>query len=229
MLAANPDINPNAMTVGMQVVVPAGSPQAQIGVISEPLALTLGQPDCSRTLDGGLWCFAMVSNPLDEAAALMAITFTLSGSNPDSSKSMTVPALLDYLPAAESLPAAAFFSAPIPGNYQVSASLAAAFAASQSGKTFFSVDSGKPSVRLQGRMANVAGEAFAAAEPGETVDVHIAALAYDAQGNLVGVRQTKSRVTLEEGKGVVFNLNVYSTGAAIASVVVKAEALLAGK
>jgi hypothetical protein len=43
------------------------------------------------------------------------------------------------------------------------------------------------------------------------------------------VRQTKSRVTLEEGKGVVFNLNVYSTGAAIASVVVKAEALLAGK
>lgn len=81
-------------------------------------------------------------------------------------------------------------------------------------------------VEIAGRLAKVAGEAITLANPGKTVDVGVVALAYDVQGNLVGIRRTESRVTLEQGKSVNFNLYVYSTGSVINSVVIKAEAML---
>ena len=79
------------------------------------------------------------------------------------------------------------------------------------------------------KRAKISGEAVIMADPGKTVDVWVAALAYDAQGNLLGVRRTESRVTLEQGKGLIFHLNVYSTGSAISSVIIKAEAVLVSK
>ena len=75
LLAANPEIDPYSLIVGDQVIVPAGSEQVQIGGLTEPLALDVSQPECSRTPEGGLWCFAILTNPLDEAASNLAVTF----------------------------------------------------------------------------------------------------------------------------------------------------------
>ncbi len=58
------------------------------------------------------------------------------------------------------------------------------------------------------------------------MDVWVIALAFDSSGNLLGVRRTESRVTIEQDKGLPFNLNVYSTGSEISSVKIKAEAML---
>lgn len=229
VLAANPEIDPYTLTVGTQVKIPLGNIQNQIGVTAEPLVLELGEPECFRTPEGGLWCFAMLSNPLDEAAANLAVTFTRMNGASEEAVRQTVPAVLNKLDPGDVLPAVVYFSAPVPGDFKVSASLASAFPASQSGKTYFSVDMGSPTIELDGRLAKVIGEAVIAADPGKTVDVWIAALAYDAQGNLLGIRRTESRVTLEQGKGLIFNLNVYSTGSAISSVVIKVEAMLANQ
>ena len=229
VLAANPEIDPYTLTVGTQVKIPLGNIQNQIGVTAEPLVLELGEPECSRTPEGGLWCFAMLSNPLDEAAANLAVTFTRMNGASEEAVRQTVPAVLNKLDPGDVLPAVVYFAAPVPGDFKVSTSLASAFPASQSGKTYFSVDMGSPTIELDGRLAKVIGEAVIAADPGKTVDVWIAALAYDAQGNLLGIRRTESRVTLEQGKSLIFNLNVYSTGSAISSVVIKVEAMLANQ
>jgi len=226
LLAANPEIDPYALIVGNQVLIPSGNNQTQIGLSTEPLALELSQPECSRTPEGGLWCFTILANPLDEAAANLAVTFKVMSAASEESISQTVPAVLNKLNPGDTLPAAAYFAAPFLNGYTISASLASAFPASQSGKTFYSVDTGSPVIELAGRLAKVSGEAVTAADPGKTVDVWVAAMAYDAQGNLLGVRRTESRVTLEQGKGLIFNLYVYSTGSAINSVVIKSEAML---
>lgn len=226
LLAANPEIDPYALIVGNQVLIPSGNNQTQIGLSAEPLALELSQPECSRTPEGGLWCFTILANPLDEAAANLAVTFKVMSTASEESTSQTVPAVLNKLNPGDSLPAAAYFAAPLPNGYTISANLASAFPASQSGKTFYSVDTGSPVIELAGRLAKVSGEAVTAADPGKTVDVWVAAMAYDDQGNLLGARRTESRVTLEQGKGLNFNLYVYSTGSAINSVVIKAEAML---
>ena len=88
------------------------------------------------------------------------------------------------------------------------------------------MDTGSPVIEISGRLAKVTGEAVTAADPGKTVDVWVAALAYDINGNLVGMRRVENRVTLDEGKGLNFNLYVYSTGGVINSVIIKAEAIL---
>ena len=81
-------------------------------------------------------------------------------------------------------------------------------------------------VEISGRLAKVTGEAVIASDNGKTVDVWVAALAYDINGNLVGIRRIENRVTLEQGKGVNFNLYVYSTSGVINSVIIKSEAIL---
>ena len=96
----------------------------------------------------------------------------------------------------------AYFPSPLPANFEVTASLVYALPASQSGKTYYSVDTGSPQIELDGRMARIAGEAIVAADPGITVDVWVAALAFDTSGNLLGVRRIEKQVTLEQGKGL---------------------------
>ena len=226
LLAANPEIDPYSLIVGDQVIIPVGSELMQIGGLTESLALELSQPVCTRTPEGGLWCFAVLSNPLDKAASNLAVTFRVLNASSEEIASHTVPAILNKLDPGETIPASVYFSGPLPANFNVTASLASAFSASQSGKTFYPVDTGSPAVEISGRLAKVTGEAITAADPGKTVDVWVAALAYDINGNLVGIRRIENRVTLEQGKGVNFNLYVYSTSGVINSVIIKAEAIL---
>jgi LysM repeat protein len=226
LLAANPAIDPYALIVGDQVVIPAGLEQVQIGGLTEPLALDISQPECFRTPEGGLWCFAILSNPLTESASNIAVTFKVLNTSSEEVASQTVTALLNRLEPGQSLPASVYFSSPLPASFNVTANLASAFPVSQSGKTFFSVETGSPLIEISGRMAKVTGEAKPAADAGKTVDVLVAALAYDINGNLVGLRRVENRVTLEEGKGLNFNLYVYSASGVINSVIIKAEAIL---
>jgi len=226
LLAANPEIDPYSLIVGDQVIIPARNEQVQIGGLTEPLALDVSQPECSRTPEGGLWCFAVLTNPLDEAASNLAVTFKVFNASSEEIASHTVPAILNKLDPGEALPASAYFAGPLSAEINVTASLASAFPASQSGKTFFPVDTGSPLIEISGHLAKVSGEAVTAADPGKTVDVWVAALAYDINGNLVGMRRAENRVKLAEGKGLNFDLYVYSTGGVINSVIIKAEAIL---
>ena len=225
LMAANPEIDPYSLIVGDQVIIPAKGEMVQNGGFSEPLALDLSQPECFHTPEGGLWCFAILFNPLNEAAANLAVTIKVLNASSEEIDSHTVPAILNKLDPGQSIPVSAYFTGPVPAIPKVTASLASAFPASQSGKTYFPVDTGSPTIEISGRLAKVSGEAVTAADPGKTVDVWVAALAYDKNGSLVGIRRMENRVTLEQGKGVKFNLYVYSSGGVINSVTIKAEAM----
>ncbi len=226
LLAANPAIDPYALIVGDEVIIPAGDDQVQIGSLTEPLSLELSLPECFHTLEGGLWCYAILSNPLEETAANLTVTFKVISASSEAVASHTVPAILNQLEPGKNIPASVYFPAPIPASFEVTASLASALPVSQSGKTFFLVNTDNPLIEISGRLAKVSGVAVPAADPGKTVDVCVTALAYDVNGKLVGIRRTENRVTLEPEKGVVFNMYVYSFGDLIKSVMIKSEAIL---
>jgi LysM repeat protein len=224
VLAANPEINPNIMIAGSQVIIPAGNAQTVIGVATEPLALAVSQPDCAPSAEGGWWCFSMVSNPLGQAAANISVTFIRDAGETD--EEMTVPALLQKIEPGEAVPVLAFFADTQMGKPGVSARLASAVALDQSGLAFLPVDTSNSIVQINGRLAVVTGEALVIGQPGTTVDVRVAAMAFDADGILVGIRRTEdSRVTLADNMGVRFNLNVYSAKGDISTVIVRAEAV----
>jgi hypothetical protein len=225
-MAANPDINPNALTVGTQVIIPLGNIQTQIGSVSEPLALDVGLTECAATIEGGLWCFALVSNPLDQSATSVSISFVLTDSNGKTLEKKVVPLLLDKIDPGQSIPASAYFVAPAPSEFSVTASLVSALPLSESGLKFLPAMVANSQVEPNVRTAQVSGEIEVAGEPGSSVILHVVGIAFDSSGQLAGVRRSESEISLEPGNAVDFVLNLYSYINDIESVSIIAEAYL---
>jgi hypothetical protein len=58
LMDANPDVDPRIMSVGTQLLIPAAAESAS-GVVPSPtpVGVLLGNPNCLRGLDEGVWCF----------------------------------------------------------------------------------------------------------------------------------------------------------------------------
>jgi LysM repeat protein len=74
--AANPSVQPSALTVGAQIMVPTG------GSISgeatpTPAALPILQARCWLETSGGAWCFALLKNEYAETLENISAQFTL--------------------------------------------------------------------------------------------------------------------------------------------------------
>lgn len=224
VLAANPQVNPNALTVGTEVIVPLGDNSALIGLASEVLDLAVGSPDCIPDAEGGLRCFVPVTNPLDEPAAVVTVLVSLVDASGEELSRINVPLILNKINAGQTLPAVAYFPPPIPKNLGAAASLVSALPLVNSGRTFLPASVINEQVILNGQTARVSGEIAVEGEPGTQVQLQAAALAYDAGGRLVGVRRTEIQTTLETGNAVDFNLILYSTSGDIVTVRIQAEA-----
>jgi LysM repeat protein len=224
VLAANPDLNPNMLIVGTEVIIPIGNSSAQIGSVSEPLKLEVGPTACTATFEGGLWCITEVNNPLNQSAAAVTVLIVLTDAGGGEPEQMNVPLLLDKIESGETIPAIAYFEPPSPKEFSASASLISALPVPESGRNFFPATVVNDQVALNGETAQVSGEVEIGGERGMTAILHVAAMAYDASGQLVGVRSTESEITLEPGNAEDFNLNLYSFGDAITSVKILAEA-----
>lgn len=224
VLAANPQIDPYTLTVGTKVIIPLEDIGARIGLAAEPLALEVEAPQCAPTLEGGLWCFALVRNPLAEPAAGVTVAVALLDPNGEEAARLNTPLILHKIDAGDALPALAYFPPPLPEYRSVSASLVSALSLTESGREFLPVEIVNEEVRLDGRSALASGELAINAEKEGEVEIQAAALAYDAAGNLAGIRRFAQQVTVEGGNEVDFEIEVYSTGADIASVRIRAEA-----
>jgi LysM repeat protein len=68
LIAANPNVSPNAMSVGQTLLIPTdkNNPTGEATPTAVPFAIS--QIQCYPTLDNGMWCFALARN--DSADAL---------------------------------------------------------------------------------------------------------------------------------------------------------------
>ncbi len=224
VLAANPDINPNMLIVGTEVIIPIGNTSAHIGSVLEPLDLEVDSPKCAATFEEGLWCLVPVSNPLNQAAASVTISVVLNDPGGETSRKVNVPLLMDKIEPGQSIPAVIYFEPPAPDKFTASATLVSALPVSESGQNFLPTTIVNDQIELKGQSAQVSGEVEIDGETGSAVVMHVTAIGYDAGGKPVGARRTEMKTTLETGNAIDFNLNLYSFSDAIASVTILAEA-----
>lgn len=224
VLAANPDINPNALTVGTEVIVPLGDSAAQIGKVSEPLALTVETPVCASSFEGGLHCLALVRNPLDQPAAEVAVTIKLLNSDGSENRRISAPLLLYKIDPGQQIPAIAYFPPPAASGLTPAAELVSAISSADSGFGFLPVDVANEQVELNGQTAVVSGEVEVSGEPGEKVVLRVAAVAYDESGQPVGARLMDTNTELVPGDAADFKFNLFSFGGRITRVTIFAEA-----
>ena len=227
VVSANPDIDPNAMVVGMQILIPPAM-QSTGGVIysTTPEPVVLGEPECYREKSGGLWCFMLASNEKNTAVENVLVEITIGDENATQLTAQVAAAPLNMIPANSQLPLSAYFPPPVPDPYRYSYQLVSALAVEDTDRYIQTeILSQTISLSEDGITARVSTRVFANGIVGETVQVWISATALDEAGKIVGVRRIEGLATLDETGVVEINGYVYSVGNPIETVKLTGEAV----
>ena len=231
---ANPTVNPNFLSIGTNLVIP--DPLTPMPSTAQPTAtpvpVAFGPLDCARSADGGAWCFQPVQNTQDFALESVRAIFRLT----DAGAQQIIPQQaflpLDVLPAGTTLPLYAYFPpesiAALSGPLAGSSELQGALPHREDGR-YLAVEltNQKAAIRADGLSAQVSADASLMQEADDPASrLWIAAIAFDAQGRVTGVRRWEmpEGTTLEQGKSLPVVFDLYSTAGSIERVELIAEA-----
>lgn len=229
LLAANPTVTPQFLSVGTVLRIPAAvpTPDPNHPPTPTPIGLEIDLPQCYPTASDGLWCFTLVRNPQPFAVEGVTAQFRRLDVASNEIQAQTVAPLLNRLLAGGTLPLAAYFPPPLPPAYQVDAELLTAIPVPESTPRYLDarVENLHQTVTSDGLGVTLEGEVRLA--PGITQpaqQVWVLGVAYDAVGQVVGVRRWESTAALAPGERLPFRLWVYSAGPPIARAEIQVEA-----
>jgi LysM repeat protein len=229
LLAANQDVTGSTLSIGTVLTIPT-TPISTPIVGPTPVPLPFTRVDCWPSGDGGLWCFAALTNSTADTLENLIAQITLLDANGEVAATQTAMAMLDILPPGKSTALATLFPAPIPAGVIPQAQLASAV-------RILPIDSRYAPVVLENILVNVDWSGMTAEvsglvapKTGETVPeipagrVWVAATAYDEAGRVVGIRRWESDSALPAGATLPFDFQISSTGPAIDRVELLVEA-----
>jgi LysM repeat protein len=227
LLAANPGIVPEALSVGETLKVPASSPGGAGISTSTPVPVEVGPIQCYPA-GSGLHCLGPLHNPFPEALENLKLQITLLDSNGQSLASQEAFLPLNILPPGSTLPAYTYFpalAAPAAG-YQAITQLVTSLRLTPGDARYLPVVVRNilVSVDWNGRSAQVQGQIFLPAESKPAGTLWLAAVAYDIDGRIVGFRRWEWKGSLQPGNVQPFIFFVYSLGPVIEKVDVTVEA-----
>jgi len=227
LIAANPKVNPNLMVVGTTLVIPASSgTQVTPDILPTPTPVTvrLEAVNCVADAGGGAWCFVLARNRQKKSVENVSGLIRIADINGEKMQTQTAFALLNLIPAGAALPLAAYFPAPVPFPLQASAELLTALPSSGNDQRYLPVklEDFRVDIAGNGRSAVVKGTLALDVEEGQASLVWVAVVAYDAAGQVVGLRRWENQAPLKKGGKMDFSQEVYSSGDPIA----RAEALV---
>jgi hypothetical protein len=225
LLAVNPEVNPRLLSVGTVLVIPLGEIIPAVPMTATPLPVTTTTPDCHVAPDG-VWCFLVVTNdrsrPLENISARIVL-YNQSGEMIADGIGI---AALNLVPVDEAIPLVVFF----PGSQTDEIT---AFGELITAQTVPKNDDRYLNAWLEVKQMDLSDDNMQAevngsfgipkkSLPGSLV--WIAAIAYDAEGRVVGIRKIEEIEPIEPGDSREFSLIVYSLGPQIKEVKVFIEA-----
>lgn len=232
LMTANPTVNPRAMGPGTSLLIPitpgpeatAAPADTQTPTPTQPFAQH-GPPDCYPDAAGGLWCFVLVVN--EEGGALENVSGVVRLTSGDTIREETAVMSLNLLPEGESLPLIAYFQAPIPEDYSVSAEVHFYLPVMPEDTRYLPVEILEKDIEIadDGRSAKVDGTlSLGEAEAGASY-LWLHATAFDAAGNVVAARRWEAEdPPIDTGEAQDFSFSLYSLGGEIDQVALLAEA-----
>jgi len=225
ILAANPDVNPYSLTAGTKIVIPSSSAGSSTPSVATSTAVPviIHDPKCTPSLTGGLYCFANVENNQTFTVQNLSAQFILTDLTGGETK--TEPALLplDHLTAGSTLPLFAYFPPTVSSSTGVQIQLLTAYPDSSTESKYLALTlaNTKTDISTDGLSAAVSGSVSAASAASR---FWLVAVAYDAEENVVAVRQFDKKATLAAGASADYSLYDYSIGGKITHVAVFGEA-----
>jgi len=224
--AANPEISPNAMSVGQVLKIP-GNPESPSGEPTPtPVPFTVQQIECYPTADKGMWCFVLIHNDFSDFMENVSAQVTLVDSNNTTIATQTALLPLNILPPNTSLPLTVFFSPEIPFDVKPQVQVLTAIRLLSNDERYLpaTINNTLVQINADGRSARVSGMVLIPGDAKAASQVWVVGTAYDEAGRVVGVRRWESNAGLSAGGNLPFEFMVSSIGGEIARVEFAVEA-----
>jgi len=225
-MAANPGVDPYLLSIGTELVIPISEGDSSVFSpgLPAPIPVEEYKPICYPTTSDGLWCFWLVKNnhpfPLENLSAVVSLFDTWG--NEVSNKTAFPP--LNVLWQGETSPLMTYFPPPVPPWSEVQVQLATALEVTGEDKYLpGQIDNLQVHITENGLNAVVSGVVTLQGEGKSANHVWVAVVAYDKNGQVIGVRRWEGE-KIEAGASLQFFILVYSLGPPIDRVDILVEA-----
>jgi LysM repeat protein len=224
--AANPEISPNAMSVGTVLKIPSNPDNPSGEPTPTPAPFTIQQIECYPTTDKGMWCFILVYNDFPDFIENVSAQVTLVDLDNATLASQTALLPLNILPPNTSLPLAVFFPPDIPANVKPQVQVLTAIRLLPNDERYLpaTIHNTLVEINADGHSAQVSGQVLSPSQTTAAAQVWMAATAYDDTGRVIGVRRWESDTALPAGGSLPFEFMISSIGGRIAWVEFAVEA-----
>jgi len=225
LLAANPEVNANAMSVGITIRIPSDPANLTGEPTPTPAPFTIQQIECYPTANKGMWCFVLAHNDLSEFMENLSVQVTLVDSNQNVIATQTALLPLNILPPDTSLPLLVFFPTDVPVDAKPQVQVLTAIRLQPNDERYLPavVNNILVQVNAGGHSAKVSGQVLLHGAR-EASQVWVTGTAYDGAGRVAGVRRWESNTSLAAGRSLPFEFTVSSLGGRIARVEFAVEA-----
>jgi LysM repeat protein len=209
--AANPKIDPHYMGAGLKLIIPISEEIPELLATPTPAQVQAGQPRCYRTGDGGALCIMALRNEHESSIENLSVWMGLYNNAGENITSQTAYTPLNILTPGSTMPIMAYFAPPLPDAFQARGEVLSALSVTADDQRY--VDSqvkvNTIDITSDGGEATVSGEVDLPANLPTLSQLWVLAVAYDANGNIVGARKWKSAGEKE------FEFTVFSVAGAI--------------
>ena len=226
LLAANPEISPNAMSVGQVINIPSNPENPSGEPTPTPAPFTIQQIECYPTADQGMWCFVLVHNDFPDFVENVSVQVTLVGAEDTVLASQTALLPLNILPPNTSLPLTVFFPPDVSTDAKPRVQVLTAIRLLPDDERYLpaTINNTLVQVNADGRSARLNGQVLLPSDSKAASQVWVAGTAYDEAGRVVGMRRWESNAGLSPGGSLPFEFMVSSLGRKIARVEFAVEA-----
>jgi LysM repeat protein len=224
--AANPDISPNAMSVGQVISIPSNPENPSGEPTPTPAPFLVQQIECYPTSDKGMWCFVLIHNDFSDFMENVTAQVTLVDPSNAVLASQTALLPLNILPPNTSLPLSVFFPPEIPFDAKPQVQILTAIRLLPDDERYLpaTISNTLALVNADGRSASVRGQVLMPGDAKNAQQVWVAATAYDETGRVVGVRRWEWDGGLAAGGSLPFEFSAFSLGGRIERVEFAVEA-----
>lgn len=225
LLASNPEVNPNTMSIGTVLQVPSKPTDITGEATPTPAPFTVEQIECFATANQGMWCFVLAHNDSPNFMENVSAQVTLVDASENFLATQTALLPLNILPPNASLPMAVYFPPEIPRDAKPQVQVLTAIRLSANDTRYLpaTVNDTLVQVNADGRFAQVSGEVRLPAESIAATQVWVAAVAYGESGRVVGVRRWEGG-GIQPGGSLSFEMTVASLGGVLTRVEFAVEA-----
>ena len=209
---ANPDVDPQFLSVGTGLIIPLGGQASETAPTPTPVLIEVSDPVCYRSGDGGEWCFMTINNNRQMSVENLSAWIGLFDAGGEIVTSQVAVGPVNILRPGQAMPLIAFFPPPVPTQFVARGNLITAVEIAADNDRYLDWPLNSLTIDVLGERDNLALVTGSVEQPVEGTlpsVIWVVAIAYDQQGQVVGVRKMDSAANLR------FEFVVYSLSGAI--------------